>query len=305
MALLLIENPPTTFGSNDDWVTFLTRSNGNMLGHGLSIPIFTLTNWDGTTTRPEIAEGSIIEVGGSFYQADADTALTDEGGIGDGTVHIKLIPGAGSPDPLTVVPTLTNDALPAWDANKAGWYDAADKFLPFEMIKTSAVYTVKGEFIDQNKTTKLNTNGDLILSNDLSVGNDLTVGNDIVATGTISGASVTATTGNITTNNVTTQNMAGQIKWKKYYKNLSADENDVFDAVNAWVPVVGDLIACTGQITWISSPFAIISLYRSSASEIEIKASGVTGTSTTIIALQNGDSSPSPIEIMSNFDAIT
>jgi len=152
MSLLLIPNPPDVFVTSTNWATFLTRSNGNMLGHGLSIPIFTLTNWDASTTIPEITEGSIIEVGGSFYQADADTALTPEGGIANGTVHIKLVPAGGG---ASVVPTLTNDSIPAWDGNKAGWYDSDDKFLPFEMVKASAVYTLKGEYKDQQLSDTL------------------------------------------------------------------------------------------------------------------------------------------------------
>jgi len=156
MALLLITNPPTTLGDSSEWTELVLRSTGNMLGHGLSIPIFTLTNWDATTTKPQIAEGSIIEVGGSFYQADADTALTDEGGLSDGTCRIKLVPAGGGG---SVVPTLTNDSIPAWDANKAGWYDSDDKFLPHEMEKASAVYTVKSEYIAQSKTIKIGSDG--------------------------------------------------------------------------------------------------------------------------------------------------
>lgn len=148
MSLNLITNPPTALVISTDWTNLVTRSNANMIGHGLSIPIFSLTNWDGSTTKPAIAEGSIIEVGGSFYQADADTALTDDAGLIDGTVHIKLVPAGGG---ASLVPTLTNDSIPAWDANKAGWYDSDDKFLPFEMVKATAVYTEKVEYISQQK----------------------------------------------------------------------------------------------------------------------------------------------------------
>ena len=164
MALVLITNPPSLLVTDTDWTNFVTRENKSNIGTGLSIPIFTLTNWDGSTTIPAIAEGSIIEVGGSLYQADADTALTPEGGIIDGTVHIKLVPGAGSPDPLTVVPTLTNDVIPAWDAVKGGWYDSTDKFLPFEITKASAIYTNKGEFIDQNKLISIHSDGAFTIS---------------------------------------------------------------------------------------------------------------------------------------------
>lgn len=180
MSLILITNPPSVLVSDSDWTDLVIRSNANMLGHGLSIPIFTLTNWDGSTTKPQIAEGSIIEVGGSFYQADADTALTDEGGLSDGTVHIKLVPAGGG---ASVVPTLTNDVIPAWDANKAGWYDSDDKFLPFEMVKASAVFTEKSEYIDQNKNVKMTLEGfyDLTINNNLDVNNDLEVTGDATA----------------------------------------------------------------------------------------------------------------------------
>ncbi len=156
MSLLLITNPPTTLTVSSQWGDFVNRSGKNMLGYGLSIPVFSLTNWDATTTKPEIASGSIIEVGGSFYQADSDTALTDESGISDGTVHIKLVPAGGG---ASVVPTLTNDAIPTWSAVKAGWYDNDDKFLPYEMEKASAVYTGKGEFVDHDKQVKKTYSG--------------------------------------------------------------------------------------------------------------------------------------------------
>lgn len=185
MALVLIPNPPDVLGVNTDFTTFLTRENGSNLGVGIGITTFRLTFWDGSTTQPLIAEGSIVEVGGSLYQADVDTALVDEGGLSNGTVHIKLIPGAGSPDPLTVVPTLTNDALPAWDANKVGWYTGANKYLPYEMTKTAAVFTLKSEFIDQNKTVKIYSNGNI--GNDITINNDLTVSNDLTVTGNIVG----------------------------------------------------------------------------------------------------------------------
>ena len=158
MSLLLITNPPSALTVSSQWTDFVTRSNGALLGHGLSIPIFTLTNWDSSTTKPAIAAGSIIEVGGSLYQADVDTALTDEAGLVDGTVHIKLVPsGAGA----SVVPTLTNGVIPAWDANKAGWYTTDNKYLPFEMTKTSAVYTVKSEYINQDAIVKTGSQGEI------------------------------------------------------------------------------------------------------------------------------------------------
>ena len=186
MALLLITNPPSTLTLSSQWTDFVTRENASTLGTGLSIPIFTLTNWDATTTKPAIAQGSIIEVGGSLYQADADTALTDEAGLIDGTVHIKLVPAGGG---ASVVPTLTNDVIPAWDGNKAGWYDTDDKFLPYEMTKASAVYTLKSEYSDQGKETIVYVDGKTLKTDTIiekTVGAGVTVDGTLIKDGYIS-----------------------------------------------------------------------------------------------------------------------
>ncbi len=171
MALDLVTNPPSTLTDSSQWTDFVNREDKSNVGTGLSIPIFTLTNWDATTTIPAVANGSIIEVGGSIYQAGSETALTEEGGISDGTVHIKLVP-SGS----TVIPTLTNDVIPAWDSTKGGWYDSDDKFLPYEMTKASAVYTVKSEYTDQNKYVRFSVNSSgLAVEGNLAVSGALAV----------------------------------------------------------------------------------------------------------------------------------
>ncbi len=184
MALLLITNPPSTLTVSSQWGDFVNRSDKNMLGYGLSIPVFSLTNWDASTTKPQIASGSIIEVGGSFYQADSDTALTDDGGLSDGTCHIKLVVAGGG---ASVVPTLTNDAIPVWDADKVGWYSGTTKFLSYEMTKASAVYGSKGEYQDQNKYIKFNVN-----SSGLGIGNQIIYKKYYKATSPTGGAMFTA-----------------------------------------------------------------------------------------------------------------
>lgn len=151
MALNLLTNPSSTPTSSADWTNMVSREDVSNIGNGLSIRTFSLTN-GGTTTKPEVAIGSMIEVGGSMYQADSDTALTDESGLADGTVHIKLVP-SGS----TVIPTMTNDSIPDWDSEKGGWYDGDDKFLPFEMTKAGAVYSGKKEYVNQYKSVALAT----------------------------------------------------------------------------------------------------------------------------------------------------
>ena len=52
MALLKVENPPDELTNSDQWGIFVERADKNMLGYGLSIPTFTLTNWDAGISRP-------------------------------------------------------------------------------------------------------------------------------------------------------------------------------------------------------------------------------------------------------------
>jgi hypothetical protein len=151
MALLLVTNPPSTLTVSSQWGDLVERSDKNMLGFGSGFTALTLTNWDSSTLRPQIEEGSIIEVGGSFYQADSDTALVDEGGLIDGIVHIKLIVAGGG---ASLTPTLTNDVIPAWDANKVGWYTGTTKYLEFEMFLASSKYTEKLEYTNRDLVNK-------------------------------------------------------------------------------------------------------------------------------------------------------
>lgn len=158
MALVKITNPPTEFLNSSEWTDFVNRSGKTLIGVGTSLQTFTLTNWDSGTLKPEVAAGSLIEVGGSLYQADIDTELTDETGLVDGTCHIKLVPNG---DGSEVAPTLTNDNIPAWDQIKSGWYDGVDKFLPYEFIQSGigTAWGMKTEYIRPEKKAKLHSNG--------------------------------------------------------------------------------------------------------------------------------------------------
>ena len=202
MALNKIPNPPTALIDDADWTTFVSRSGYGMIGHGLSIPIFTLTQWESGALIPEIATGSIIEVGGSFYQADSDTALTADTGLIDGTVRIKLVPAGGG---ATVIPTITSDALPSWSAPKGGWYDSDDKFLPHIMTKSGTSYTGKGVSVLQDANIKFFIDGDANFPGAVTVGGALNVGSGAVFNGALSGITNLTASGDLFTGKVRTR----------------------------------------------------------------------------------------------------
>lgn len=218
MALILIDNPPTTPTLTSQWTDFVNRSNANMIGAGLDLAIFTLSNWDGGTAKPQVEKGSIIEVGGSFYQADSATALTDDSGITDGTVHIKMVVSGSA-----VIPTITNDSLPSWDSEQGGWYSSGEKFLPHEMTRGSSGTTFVNKFeykFLQSAIVKLYANGAVYFpgagefggtgtfGGGLSVGGNTAISGAITSVTNITASgTVSAPTGNITTVNSTTGNI--------------------------------------------------------------------------------------------------
>lgn len=245
MPINLIPNPSSTPTSASQWTALVAREDTAAIGGGINLRVFTLTN-EATTARPEVAIGSIIEVGGSWYQADADTALTDDAGLVDGTVHIKLVPTGA-----TVVPYLTADAIPVWDSEKGGWYDGDDKFLPFEMTQSGAVtkvYTNKCEWINQSKSVKICNDGSIGLDGSLTVGGSGTFGSGLSVDGNLGisgalsgvttlgmngalsgvttlGASGTGTFGSVSSGSVSTG--SGAIKWKTYSATLLAGNTSV------------------------------------------------------------------------------
>ena len=211
MALNLYTNPNTPPTTNPgDWNNFVAREDASNIGAGIAIDTLSLTNWDATTTVPAIAQGTKVEVGGSIYLADSDTALVDDSGLADGEVHIKLVPSGG-----TVIPTLTSDAIPAWDATKGGWYDSDDKFLPFEMTRSGAitkVYSNKKRFPYQNMTYSFSSVGALDIDGALDVGGSAVVAGGLSVTGNASCADFTAD--DITADSVTSG--TSSLKWKRF-----------------------------------------------------------------------------------------
>lgn len=109
----IVTNPKDTPTSVvDDWQTLIARDAKGYAGANK----VSLTNWDDSTTAPQIAQGSLIDIDGSMAQFAADEAIG--GSPSDGEIWLKFVV-SGS----TVTPEWTNTA-PTWYADKAGWYNA-------------------------------------------------------------------------------------------------------------------------------------------------------------------------------------
>lgn len=188
MSLIILSNPSTTPTTTAEWVKLLSREDVSNIGNGLSVRTFFLNNWDSGSSRPIIAQGSIVEVGGSIFQADSNTAIVDDpGGLSDGQIRIVLSPDSPT-NPTLVTPYFVNDAFPSWDPEKGGWYDSDDKFLPFEMTRGSSgsTYTNKFEYDNPNLLIRRYASGAMYLPNNLDISGSFSSGSGASFGGAIS-----------------------------------------------------------------------------------------------------------------------
>jgi hypothetical protein len=118
----------------------------------------TLTEID-TTTIPQVAAGSMVEVGGSLYEADnnetIDTSFEVDPAVGGAdTYYICLVPTTG-----VVTPSWTTYA-PEWSDAKQGWYGdgvnvaANCRYVAKCVYDGSSDYTNK-EYINYNNESYL------------------------------------------------------------------------------------------------------------------------------------------------------
>ena len=97
-----------------------------------------LTNWDATTTKPQIDAGSVIEINGSTYDITTDTDI-DTSGASSGTIYVYF--DDGTPEFKFL------DTAPTWSATLNGWYTSGDRFTGHYMTWDGASsYTIKREY---------------------------------------------------------------------------------------------------------------------------------------------------------------
>lgn len=104
----------------------------------------TLTEMD-TTTIPQVAAGSMVEVGGSLYEAGSAESIS--GSASSGINYIYLVPGTD-----IVTPTWTTTA-PTWSDAKQGWYgtggSAGYRYIEFSVDYDGASSYDEKRFLDK------------------------------------------------------------------------------------------------------------------------------------------------------------
>lgn len=159
MAEYLDIVPNTPNNVADSWQPLVARQGAIQLGfNGLS-----LTNWDGGTSKPEIADGSLIEVAGGVVKFTADEAIQDEAGLSDGTVYVYIDVQTATPFPFF------SNTAPSWDAAKNGFYDTSGNRATGHVMtrgSSGASFSSKREFFDKEGGLQFTKSSDGNLSID-------------------------------------------------------------------------------------------------------------------------------------------
>lgn len=109
-----------------------------------------LTNWDGTTTKPQIAAGSVIEINGASWDITTATDI-DTSGATSGTIYLYF--DDGTPEFKFL------DTAPTWSDTLNGWYTSGDRFTGHLITwDGSSSYTKKREYARNTQS------GDIIIT---------------------------------------------------------------------------------------------------------------------------------------------
>jgi len=116
-----------------------------------------LTNFD-NTSAPQIASGSVFEIGGALFEASVDESITGWAGISNGTDAYIYVTDGG----LGTATAAYSATAPTWDTSKQGWYNGLTRAIA-GLYKVDAgtyankyVYTLNGDKVfstdDQNSS---------------------------------------------------------------------------------------------------------------------------------------------------------
>ncbi len=217
------------------------------------------------TSEPQIAAGSVVELGDSLFEADANEAIAGLGAIANGSqVHVKLVPTGSAPVVLTPTATIT---APTWSTTKQGWYNGLERYIGGLYKDAGGNYTKKW-FYEEKGGIWFKRYGDgtvevigavtfdgavtfavaIILSGGIS--GNLSVGGSIGASGEISAesgnAKLSSVIGSYTTG---TLSVGGTytVPSGTYYAMSGANTNLEIYAGGAWRPLFNTLIYSNGS----------------------------------------------------------
>lgn len=117
--------------------------NGYLAQNAKGYNAVSLTNWDATTTAPQVASGSAIEINGATWQVDADTTILTTAAT-SGVNYLVFDDDAEAFG--------WNDTAPTWSATLNGWYVSGDRFTGHLCTwDGSTSYTVKAKYYTEDQ----------------------------------------------------------------------------------------------------------------------------------------------------------
>lgn len=120
MAITKIDFPTaSTAGYTPSISTDYNNQNEYIERNARGYNAISLTNWDTSTTKPQVAAGSVIETNGASWDITTDTDISTTG-ASSGTVYVVF-------DDATPEFKFTSTA-PTWSATLNGWYVSGDRF---------------------------------------------------------------------------------------------------------------------------------------------------------------------------------
>ena len=183
MALTKVTNPPDTPTLDVHWTELVNKLTKSHRAKGEGFAEFYISART-TSDRPSVWQGSIVEVGGSLYEATTNEAFIDDPGLVDGVVHVKLVPQGVT----QVNAVLTSEALPSWDPIQGGWYNAqGERFLNFYMVKSGSNFSNKGYYTNLTASQITFYTGAMTMNGGITSGGNLSVTGTITSTGAITG----------------------------------------------------------------------------------------------------------------------
>lgn len=107
-----------------------------------------LSNWDGTSTAPQVSSGSALEASGVFYQLDANETIGTSGASA-GVIYLTL--DDSSPYSFEWV-----DTAPTWFPALNGWYIGGNRFTGHQCTwDGTSSFTYKCTWVDRIADTGL------------------------------------------------------------------------------------------------------------------------------------------------------